>query len=108
MPTTPKSSSAQKLKEHAAVFKALAHPSRLRIIEALANGKHCVNELTELVGSDMSTVSRHLSQLRAVGIISDEKRGLQVFYELRCPCVLTFLDCVESLTKERQQNSCSC
>lgn len=99
--------SKAKLRENADIFKALAHPSRLLIIEALAKGKRCVNELTELVGADMSTVSRHLAQLRTVGLIRDEKQGLQVFYELRCHCVLKFLDCVESVTAERHETSCS-
>ncbi len=100
--------SKAKLRESAEIFKALAHPSRLTIIQALAKGKHCVNELTELVGADMSTVSRHLSQLRNVGLIRDEKRGLQVFYELRCHCVLKFLDCVESVSAERHETACNC
>ena len=97
-----------KLRENAEIFKALAHPSRLLIIEALAKGKHCVNELTDLIGADMSTVSRHLAQLRNVGLIRDEKRGLQVFYELRCHCVLKFLDCVESVAAERHETACNC
>lgn len=96
------------LRDHAEIFKALAHPSRITIIEALAEGKHCVNELTELVGSDMSTVSRHLAQLRNVGLIRDEKVGLQVFYELRCKCVLKFLDCVVNVTAERVETACQC
>lgn len=101
-------SSNAKLREHAEIFKAMAHPSRLRIIEALATGKHCVNELTELVGSDMSTVSRHLAQLRNAGLVRDEKIGLQVFYELRCKCVLKFLECVENITTERIETACQC
>ncbi len=100
--------SKAKLRESADIFKALAHPSRLTIIEALSKGKHCVNELTELVGADMSTVSRHLAQLRNVGLIRDEKQGLQVFYELRCHCVLKFLDCVESVAAERNETACDC
>lgn len=102
-----KRSKAQ-LREHAEIFKALAHPSRIMIIEALAQGKHCVNELTEMVGSDMSTVSRHLAQLRNVGLIRDDKVGLQVFYELRCKCVLKFLDCVEKVTAERMETARQC
>lgn len=94
-----------KLRESADIFKALAHPSRLMIIEALAKGRHCVNELTEMVGADMSTVSRHLAQLRNVGLIRDEKQGLQVFYELRCACVLAFLDCVKSVAAERRKTA---
>ena len=103
-----KNNDAGRLRAHAEIFKALAHPSRLRIVEELAKGERCVNELTELIGSDMSTVSRHLQLLRTVGIIKDDKRGLQVFYELRCKCILQFLHCVESVTKERDATANCC
>ncbi len=76
------------------VFKALAHPSRLLIVEQLAKGEACVCKLTEMIGADMSTVSKHLSVLKGAGIIQDEKRGLQVYYRLKMPCVLRFFDCV--------------
>ena len=76
------------------ILKALAHPSRLLIVEELAQKEHCVCELTEMIGADMSTVSRHLSVLKGAGIIQDEKRGLQVYYRLKMPCVLRFFDCV--------------
>jgi DNA-binding transcriptional ArsR family regulator len=49
----------------AQVFKALAHPSRLLIVDELMQSERCVCELTELVGSDMSTVSKHLSVLKS-------------------------------------------
>ena len=76
------------------VFKALAHPSRLLVVEQLARKERCVCELTDMIGADMSTVSRHLSVLKGAGIIQDEKRGLQVYYHLRMPCVLRLFDCV--------------
>jgi len=79
------------------MLKALAHPSRLLMVEALAEGKKCVCELQELVGSDMSTVSKHLSVLKRAGLVESEKRGLQVFYTLLSPCVLNFFTCVESV-----------
>jgi len=82
------------------VIKALAHPSRLAMVLALAEGEMCVCNLQELVGSDMSTVSRHLSQLRAAGIVADRKQGLWVYYSLRTPCVLSFLGCIESLVAD--------
>ena len=80
----------------ARVLKAMAHPARLYMIEVLAGGERCVCELTEMVGSDMSTVSRHLSVLRNASIVRDEKRGSQVFYSLRVPCILNFLSCFET------------
>ncbi|MEZ4650685.1 MAG: metalloregulator ArsR/SmtB family transcription factor [Candidatus Eisenbacteria bacterium] len=85
----------------AAVIKAMGHPTRLFIVEELARGERCVWELTEMVGADVSTISKHLSVLKNVGIVQDEKRGSQVFYSLLVPCVLNFFSCVESVLQSR-------
>lgn len=70
----------------ARIIRALAHPSRLLILdELLSNGERCVCELTRLVGADISTVSRHLAVLRTAGLLVDEKRGLKVYYRLKHP-----------------------
>ena len=91
----------------AKIVKAMAHPTRLFIVDELSqSGERCVCELTEMVGADMSTVSKHLSVLKGAGIVEDEKRGSQVYYKLAMPCVLRFFDCVESVLKsnaEQQQ-----
>lgn len=81
----------------ARIIKSMAHPTRLFIVHELAKGERCVCELTDMVGADMSTVSKHLSVLKAAGIVQDDKRGNQVYYALRCPCVLRFFECVESV-----------
>jgi len=81
----------------AAVIKALAHPTRLLIVDELSRRERCVCELRELVGDDMSTVSKHLSILKQAGIVRDEKRGLQVWYSLKMPCILSFFGCVEKV-----------
>ena len=81
----------------AKVIKALAHPSRVFMVEELTKGERCVCELTEMVGADVSTVSKHLSVLKNAGIVIDEKRGQQVFYSLRVPCILNFFSCVEAV-----------
>jgi ArsR family transcriptional regulator len=81
----------------AKVMKALGHPSRLMIVDELSRGERCVCDLTALVGHDMSTVSKHLSVLREAGIVMDDKRGLQVFYRLKVPCVLNFFKCVDAV-----------
>ena len=81
----------------ARIVKAMAHPTRLFLVDALSRGEKCVCELTELVGADMSTVSKHLTVLKSAGIVVDDKRGSQVYYSLRCPCVLQFFECVESV-----------
>jgi len=86
-----------RFKNQARILKALAHPTRLFIVEELSRGERCVCELTEMVGVEMPTVSRHLSQLRLAGLVEDEKRGAMVFYRLRVPCVLNFFKCVEAV-----------
>lgn len=83
----------------ARIIKALAHPTRLFIVDQLSDGERCVCDLTDMIGADMSTVSKHLSVLKNAGIVADEKRGLQVFYRLNTPCALKFFDCVEEVLR---------
>lgn len=82
------------------IIKALAHPSRLYIVEKLAEKSYCVCELTEMIGADASTVSKHLSVLKNVGIVSARKRGTSVYYTLEASCILKFIDCVEAVIQE--------
>lgn len=89
----------------AQIIKAMAHPSRLMIIDALAQGEKCVCELQQIVGADISTVSKHLSVLKNAGIVEDRKKGLQVFYRLCCPCMLQFFGCVEAVMQSRSGSS---
>ena len=89
------------LEARARVLKAMGHPSRLFILEELGKGERCVCDLTEQIGADVSTVSKHLSVLKQAGTVLDDKRGNQVFYRLRVPCILNFLDCVESVLAEQ-------
>jgi len=88
-----------KLEARARIIKALAHPTRLFIVEELDKKECCVRELTEMIGADMSTVSKHLAVLKNAGIVTDEKRGSQVFYKLRVLCILKFFGCVESVLR---------
>jgi ArsR family transcriptional regulator len=85
----------------AGIVKAMSHPTRLFIVDRLARGELCVQDLTAMVGDDISTVSKHLSVLKNAGIVADVKRGAQVYYSLRCPCVLDFFSCIESVLKTR-------
>ncbi len=82
----------------AEVFRALGNPNRLLIVHALADGERCVADLTARVGLDISTVSNHLALLRGVGLLLDERRGTQVFYRLRHPCVLNIFNCLDEFT----------
>ena len=83
------------------VLKALAHPTRLWIVEQLGEGEKCVCEFVDAVGADFSTVSKHLTVLKQAGIVMDDKRGKQVFYTLKVPCVNKFMGCVEAVIKSR-------
>jgi len=83
----------------ATILKALAHPTRLWIVNHLSAGECCVCRLVDQVDADFSTVSKHLAILRQAGIIDSQKRGKQVFYSLKVPCVLEFVNCFEAVIK---------
>ena len=87
----------------AKVLKALGHPTRLWIAEQLADGERCVCELVDGVDADISTISKHLAVLKQAGVVEDEKRGKQVYYRLKVPCVLKFLPCIEAVIKASVQ-----
>lgn len=95
----------QRLRARTRIMKALAHPSRLFILERLRERAHCVCELTAMIGADISTVSKHLAVLKNAGLVEDERRGVQIFYSLKYPCVVDFLSCAEAVlrTEARQR-----
>ncbi len=78
------------------MFKALAHPMRLFMLEKLKERPWCVCELAVEVGIEKSVASKHLSALKNVGLIDDEKRGTLVEYRLAAPCVLEMAACAEA------------
>lgn len=92
--TESKMNVTERYGQMAAVFKAMGHPARLLILQKLREREHCVCELQEAVGSDMSTVSRHLAVLKNAGIIGSEKKGNWIHYRLLCPCVMDACQCV--------------
>jgi len=88
---------SKKYKKRSDVIKALAHPTRLFIVDFLSDGEKCVCEIVQQVGADISTISKHLSVMKNVGIVDSEKRGLNVFYKMTCPCISKLFDCLESI-----------
>ena len=88
-------------RRQARVLKALANESRLKIVDRLSRGECSVGELTEMIGSDPSTVSKHLAVLRAHGIVLDRRDGNVVYYTLLTPCVMNFFSCATQVLKER-------
>jgi ArsR family transcriptional regulator len=96
-------------KARAGIVKAMAHPTRLLVMEALMEGELCVNDLTELAGCDVTTLSKHLSVMKQAGLLVCEKRGLNVFYQIACPCFAEFFRCIDLISSTRAQRTrCAC
>lgn len=85
----------------ARIFGALSAEARVRIIQELSGGEEkCVCELVRCCGLGWSTVSHHLAVLREAGLVTDDKRGQQIFYRLSLPCVARFIRCLEAPEEE--------
>ncbi|MDD2806368.1 MAG: metalloregulator ArsR/SmtB family transcription factor [Elusimicrobiales bacterium] len=84
----------------AAVLKAMAHPTRLLILNSLKKRETCVCELRDLVGDDISTVSKHLLVLKNAGLVAARREGNWLHYRLTCPCVLDFAACIAALERK--------
>lgn len=87
----------------AEIFKALAHPMRLLMLERLRERSWCVCALAAELGIEKSVASKHLSQLKGVGLIEDERRGTLVEYRLVAPCLLDMAACAESTILENRR-----
>jgi ArsR family transcriptional regulator len=87
----------------AEIFKALAHPMRIYLLEKLKERPWCVCELAVEVGIEKSVASKHLSQLKNVGLIEDEKRGTIVEYHIVAPCILDMAACAEGTIIENRK-----
>ena len=73
------------------------------MVDALGAGEMCVCELAKVVGADMSTVSKHLALLKASGLVTVEKRGLNQYYSLKCPCLAAFFECVDDINSKNSE-----
>lgn len=93
----------------ASVVKAMAHPTRLLIMERLTHGEECVNELTALAGCDVTTLSKHLAVMKKAGLLVCEKRGVCVYYQIACPCFGEFFRCIDLISSVRDSKTrCAC
>jgi ArsR family transcriptional regulator len=84
----------------AKIAKALAHPTRLLLLDALREKDLCVCEMTGLAGADQSTVSKHLSILKNAGLVGVEKRGAMSVFSLKCQCLDGFFGCIEAVLQQ--------
>lgn len=88
----------------ARILKAVAHPIRVLMLDALSRGSCCVNDLMGIARVGQSTISRHLAQLKRAGIVTEERKGARIIHHLACPCMLRAVDCsLEVLRSVRDQ-----
>ncbi len=81
----------------AELFKALANPARIRVLELLAEGERSVGEMQPLVGIELSHLSQQLSVLRRAGLVSSRKEGASVIYSIRNDNVVELLRVAKEL-----------
>lgn len=74
------------------LFQALAHPTRIAIVEQLRNGELSAGALIERLGIEQANASQHLAVLRAKNVLVNRKAGNQVFYSVRDPLIIQVLD----------------
>jgi DNA-binding transcriptional ArsR family regulator len=82
------------------IMKALAQPTRLKIIEFLRDGERCVCEIFPAIGEEQSNTSRHLNMMQAAGVLSRRKEGLKIFYAIKHPEILDIVDIVTRIVKQ--------
>jgi len=76
----------------ASIFQALAHPTRIAILEILRNGELSAGAMQERLGIEQANLSQHLAVLRSRQIVLNRKEGNQVFYSLKNPVLIEVLD----------------
>jgi len=83
------------------IVKAMAHPTRLFIIDELSKKEKCVCELQKMIGDDFSTVSKHLTILKDAGLVFGTKCGNQVFYKINASCACKIICCADNIIKNK-------
>ena len=81
--------------QKARILKALAHPSRITIFEALTKGEMTVSEIADMLDAKDAITSRHLAVMRSAGLVEARKQGLNVYYSIKLPCLVSMLSCLE-------------
>lgn len=90
----------QRYEARSKIAKALAHPTRMHMLDALRERELCVGELTALVGSDQSTVSRHLNLIDRAGFLERRKEGTMNLYRLKTDGLEELWECVDRVSHE--------
>ena len=87
----------------ASLFRIIGHPVRIQIIYLLNEGPRCVCEVAGELNLNKSVTSKHLAQLKEVGVVSMIKNGTQVTCSIKMPCIITLMECVIHPEKHRPQ-----
>ncbi|GAM08326.1 putative mercury resistance operon repressor [Geobacter sp. OR-1] len=82
------------------ILKALAQPTRLKIIDFLRGGERCVCEIFPAISEEQSNTSRHLSMMLSAGVLSRRKDGLKIYYAIKHPEILDVVDMVTLIVKQ--------
>ncbi len=78
-------------------LRAIAHELRLAVLCHLLDGPMCVSELMEATGAAQSNLSQHLSKMRLMGILTNEKHGQQVYYRIANPAFTNIVQALQSV-----------
>lgn len=86
---------------HAALCQTLAHPVRLKILNALADGEKSVNQLVGLVGVPQANISQHLAVLRERKIVITRRDGVSIYYSISNPKIVQACNLVKEVLFEQ-------
>jgi DNA-binding transcriptional ArsR family regulator len=84
----------------AEIAKSIAHPLRMAVLDYLKDGPQCVCDIAKVAGSERSNISKHLSIMVSAGVLESQKKGLQVIYKVRTPCVVESVACLTRCLRE--------
>jgi ArsR family transcriptional regulator len=90
-------------KSRAEILKALGHPIRVQMLDALGRGDRCVNDLRILAAVCQANISRHLACLKRVGLVTERRAGPRVIHHLACPGMLQALKCADEAAQTAKQ-----
>lgn len=85
----------------AEIFKALANPVRLQVMDQLLVGEKCVCEIVENLDCEQPHISKSLAKLKSAGLIKDRKDGLNVYYSLSICCMTEFFSCLNKIMENQ-------
>jgi len=89
------------LEMKAEVLKALAQPTRLKILELLRNGERCICEIVPAINGEQSNISRHISLMQKSHLVTTRKDGVKVMVKVSDPKVFEILDSISLLLKKQ-------